>query len=89
MEIDLNHIMYLSKISIEPENQEKFKKEFSQILSFVDEITKLSLDENLESEGVGLDELRQDEIQDKKRFDALKNAPEKVDGCYKVPLVVE
>ena len=89
MEIDLNHLMYLSKISIEPENQEKFKKEFSQILSFVDEITKLSLDENLESEGVGLDELRQDEIQDKKRFDALKNAPEKVDECYKVPLVVE
>lgn len=89
MEIDLNHLMYLSKISIEPENQEKFKKEFSQILSFVDEITKLSLDENLESEGVGLNELRQDEIQDKKMFDALKNAPEKVDECYKVPLVVE
>ncbi len=89
MEIDFEHLQDLSKIEIAESKKDAFKKDFMNILNFVDEITKLELPEDIKVEGVKISSLREDEQQFKTDFDALSNAPKQKDGCYQVPLVVD
>lgn len=89
MEIDIEYLEKLSKLSIKTEEKEKFKEDFLKILEFVDEITKLDLPDEDKSQGVSLQELREDKETLKEDIDVLVNAPKKKDGCYQTPLVVE
>lgn len=89
MEIDFEHLQDLSKLEIAESKKDAFKKDFMNILNFVDEITKLELPEDIKVEGVKIASLREDEPQTKTDFDALSNAPKQKDGCYQVPLVVD
>lgn len=89
MKVDLNHLEQLSKLKIDEQERDKFEKDFSKILDFVDEITKLDLPMEDKSRAVSIGELREDEEKVDGDFDALKNAPETKDGCYLSPLVVE
>ena len=89
MEIDLKHLEYLSKLQIDVQDEEKFKTDFKNILSFVDEITKLDLPEEDKRDSVDLQQLREDEHKSDVHCDVLMNAPKKKDGCYLTPLVVE
>lgn len=89
MEIDFEHLQDLSKIEISESKKDAFKKDFMNILNFVDEITKLELPEEIKVEGVKISSLREDEQQFKTDFDPLSNAPKQKDGCYQVPLVVD
>lgn len=88
MEIDIRHLENLSKLEIEESKKQQFKNDFENILSFVDEITKLEIPDE-KRDGVRISNLREDEVKQNKDFDALKNAPKEKDGCFQVPLVVE
>ena len=89
MEKDIEYLEKLSKLSIKTEEKEKFKEDFLKILEFVDEITKLDLPDEDKSQGVSLQELREDKETLKEGIDVLVNAPKKKDGCYQTPMVVE
>ena len=89
MEIDIKHLEYLSKLKIEDDKKEQFVQDFSKILDFVDEITKLEITDVKEKQGVKLCDLREDVAVKDESFDPLENAPKQKDGCYHVPQVVE
>lgn len=88
MQIDIKHLESLSKLEFDESKEKQFEKDLEKILDFVDEITKLDLPKEDKSKAVSISALREDEpvVGD---FDPLSNAPDKKDGCYKVPLVVE
>lgn len=89
MEIDLEYLERLSKLEIAEEKKQQFKNDFLNTLNFVDEITKIELPEMKRSECVPISSLREDVVKKNEDFDALQNAPEKKDGYFQVPLVVE
>lgn len=89
MKFDVDYLENLSKLKIAENEKEKFVNEFETILDFVDEITKLELPEEDKSRAIPLNKLRDDEFVERDECDVLANAPEKRDGCYVTPLVVE
>lgn len=90
MKVDIEYLEALSKLKIDDADKEKFEKDFEKILDFVDEITKLNLDDNEDkTRAIPLCQLREDEEEQKEKCDVLLNAPKKKDGCYLTPLVVE
>lgn len=82
---------FLSKLKFSDEEKIKFKKEFENILAFVDEIVKLDLPCDMkEDEAIGLESLRDDvPMESMTQEEILQNAPKQKDGCYLAPLVVE
>lgn len=89
MKVDIEYLEKLSKLRIADEDKEKFEKDFENILNFVDQITTLDLPEEDRSRAVDLSTLREDVVSDDEKCDVLLNAPNKKDGCYATPLVVE
>ena len=88
----IDRLEKLSKLEFSKKEKEKFQAEFENIINFVNEIAELKLPENLleTDEAIALDSLRGDEPQPGlKQQDALLNAPQKKDGCFVAPLVVE
>lgn len=87
MKYDLKHLEELSKLQISEEEKESFG--LDAIIDFVEEIAKLDLPEDDESDAVDISLLREDEVEVAEGFDPLMNAPRQMDGCYLAPLVVE
>lgn len=85
------HLEYLSKLKFSDEEKTSFEKDFDSIVTFVDEIKKLELPDDLEKDNpISLSQLRSDEPKDSmSQQEVLMNAPKQKDGCYVTPLVVE
>lgn len=85
------HLEYLSKLKFSDEEKASFEKDFDSIVTFVDEIKKLELPDDLEKDNpISLSQLRSDEPKDSmSQQEVLMNAPKQKDGCYVTPLVVE
>lgn len=85
------HLEYLSKLKFSDEEKVSFEKDFDSIVTFVDEIKKLELPDDLEKDNpISLSQLRSDEPKDSmSQQEVLMNAPKQKDGCYVTPLVVE
>ena len=87
----IEHLEELSMLKFSDQEKANFKNEFDNIIEFVGEITKVDLDAFEEVlQGQKLDEYREDIVQKSmKREDALLNAPQKKDGCFVAPMVIE
>ena len=89
MNIDIQHIAKLSRLSIEADKLEKFQREMENIVTMVEKLP------DLENQTLGVDpadrmELRKDEIRPSlRRAVVLQNAPKAVAGCIVVPKTVE
>ncbi|MCI9508244.1 MAG: Asp-tRNA(Asn)/Glu-tRNA(Gln) amidotransferase subunit GatC [Angelakisella sp.] len=89
MNIDIQHIAKLSRLSIEADKLEKFQREMENIVTMVEKLP------DLENQTLGVDpadrmELRKDEIRPSLRREVvLQNAPKAVAGCIVVPKTVE
>ena len=89
MNIDIQHIAKLSRLSIPPEKAEKFQREMENIVAMVEKLPAV------EGQTLGVDpadrmELREDEIRPSLRREVvLQNAPKAVAGCIVVPKTVE
>lgn len=89
MNIDIQHIAKLSRLSIEADKLEKFQREMENIVAMVEKLP------NLENQTLGVDpadrmELRKDEIRPSLRREVvLQNAPKAAAGCIVVPKTVE
>ena len=89
MNIDIQHIAKLSRLSIEGDKLEKFQREMENIVTMVEKLP------DLENQTLGVDpadrmELRRDEIRPSLRREVvLQNAPQSAAGCIVVPKTVE
>ena len=89
MNIDIQHIAKLSRLSIEGDKLEEFQREMENIVTMVEKLP------DLENQTLGVDpadrmELRKDEIRPSLRREVvLQNAPKAVAGCIVVPKTVE
>jgi aspartyl-tRNA(Asn)/glutamyl-tRNA(Gln) amidotransferase subunit C len=86
------HVAKLARLKLEPHELEKFKKELSSILEYMDVLHEVNTD------GVNptfhtnstANALRGDEVwSSQSKGDALSNAPKVLDGCIVVPRVIE
>ena len=88
----VKYIARLSRLSLTDDEASKFQKQLSAILDYIDQLGEVNTEEvlptthavssmkNVFREDVPVDSLSQD--------DALRNAPEKEDGFFKVPKVI-
>jgi aspartyl-tRNA(Asn)/glutamyl-tRNA(Gln) amidotransferase subunit C len=95
MEITMELISYLEKlgrISLTEEEKEKTRIDLSAILGYIDKLNELDTDsvEPLSHAFPITNVFREDEVTNSDRRDViLSNAPDKKDGCFKVPKTVE
>lgn len=94
MNIDLKEIKRLEKLSALSSSEEKLQslvKDFEQISAFVDQVKNADIEELDSCERIiKVDELREDIVE--KSFsqeEILANAPEKGEGAFVVPKVVD
>ena len=89
MQIDIQHIAKLSRLSIEEEKTEKFQKEMESIVAMCEKLPPM------DSEYTAVDpsnpmQLRPDLVKPSlDREQLLQNAPQTQVGCVVVPKVVE
>ena len=89
MQIDIQHIAKLSRLSIEKEKVEKFQKEMEIIVAMCEKLPPMGGGYTAVDPTNPM-RLRQDEIRPSlKRDQLLQNAPQTQAGCVVVPKVVE
>ena len=89
MQIDIQHIAKLSRLSIENEKVEKFQKEMENIVAMCEKLPPMGGGYTAVDPTNPM-RLRQDEIRPSlKRDQLLQNAPQTQAGCVVVPKVVE
>ncbi len=89
MEINIEHIAKLAKLSLPQEKLEKFEADMQDILGMVDNLPQLTQEAKLVDENNTM-ELREDEvIPSLPRDEMLMNAPQAAAGCIVMPKVVE
>ena len=89
MNIDIQHIAKLSRLSIPPEKAEKFQREMENIVAMVEKLPAVE-NQTLAVDPADRMELRKDEIRPSLRREVvLQNAPKSAAGCIVVPKTVE
>lgn len=88
---DVEHVALLSRLEVTEEDKERYARELSRIFAYVEELGALDVEgvpptahplpmANVFREDVVVAPLTNDA--------ALANAPEREDGCFKVPQIV-
>ena len=88
--IDIDHLASLSALEFTPEQKEQYAKEFEGIMELVEKISNFDLTEQIAYEPIPVSDLREDEVKPGLTQDeVLTNAPNKKQGCFAVPLMME
>lgn len=89
----VKHVAALARLKIEEKDIEKLSDEMGDIIEFADSLNELDVSG---VDGSALENLtvfnvfREDELGESyPREEVLANAPEKYDGCYIVPKIIE
>lgn len=88
----ITYLAKLSKIDIDEADKERLESEMSAIVELMDTINEVTIedDENLNGEGVSLNDLREDiPVSSYDTEELLKNASHKKDGFFVVPKIME
>lgn len=89
---DVKHVAHLARLAITDEEAEKFTKQLSKIIGYAEKLNKLDTD-HIEPTTHVLDiknVLRKDEPKQWiTQEEALKNAPDKKNGHFRVPSIME
>lgn len=89
MNIDIQHIAKLSRLSIEEDKLPKFQREMENIVAMVEKLPAVE-NQTLAVDPADRMELRKDEIRPSLRREVvLQNAPKSAAGCIVVPKTVE
>jgi len=90
MNIDeVKHLEELSNLEFTDDERQKFLSEFDSILEFASAILNASGNE-MNYEVIDMEDLREDEIgKSLSQDEAILNAPQKTDGCFVVPRIME
>lgn len=88
----VRHVAHLSRLEFNDEQIKNFTKQLNSILEYMDKLNELDT-ANVEptSHSVALTNVfRDDKVEQPLSVeDALANAPEKEDNCFKVPKVIQ
>jgi len=88
----VRHVAKLARIRVEPDQQQPFANELSQILRWVEKLNELDTEgvEPMTSVAEMRPKMRTDEVTDgNRREDILANAPAAKHGFFVVPRVVD
>jgi len=89
MNIDIQHIAKLSRLSIEEDKLEKFQRDMETIVAMVERLPAVE-NQTLAVDPADRMELRKDEVRPSLRREVvLQNAPKTAAGCIVVPKTVE
>ena len=88
--IDIDHLANLSALEISEEQRATFEKEFEGIMGLVEKINNAEVTNDIEYEPIDVSELRDDVAEvGLTQEEVLTNAPDKKQGCFAVPLMME
>lgn len=88
--IDIDHLANLSALELTDEQKVKFAQEFEGIMGLVEQINQAEVNSDIEYNPIDISDLRPDEVrQDFTQEEVLTNAPDKKQGCFAVPLMME
>ena len=88
--IDIDHLANLSALEISEEQKATFEKEFEGIMGLVEKINNAEVTNEIEYEPIDVSELRDDVAEvGLTQEEVLTNAPDKKQGCFAVPLMME
>jgi aspartyl-tRNA(Asn)/glutamyl-tRNA(Gln) amidotransferase subunit C len=89
---DVKYVAQLSRLEFKEDEIEKFTKDLSSIVGYVNKLNELDTEdvEALVNPIYIENDFREDDIKDSlDRENVLLNAPEKEEGYFKVPTVIE
>jgi len=89
---DVRHISRLARLNITDEETEVMRGQLDSILTYVDKLGELDTkDVSPMSHVIPLQNVLREDVDKESlpREKALANAPEKSDGCYRVPKIIE
>ena len=89
---DVRHISRLARLNITDEETEVMRGQLDSILTYVDKLGELDTkDVTPMSHVIPLQNVLREDVDKESlpREKALANAPEKSDGCYRVPKIIE
>lgn len=88
----VEHVAQLAQLALTDGEKEQFREQLSSILAYAERLQQLNTDDIPPTATVLLLEnvMRDDEVRPSLPLtDALANAPETEDGCFRVPVVLE
>jgi aspartyl-tRNA(Asn)/glutamyl-tRNA(Gln) amidotransferase subunit C len=91
-EVDVKYVAHLARISLTPEEEQKFGAQLKNILGYIDKLSQLDVSKiEPTAHAVPLvNVFRKDEVRPSlSNEEALKNAPAKANGLFVVPKIVE
>lgn len=89
---EVKHIAELARLNLEEGEEEKYSQQLSQVLEWADKLNNLDVDKLeptahvLEMKNVTRADSARETLSNEK---ALANAPDKEDGYFKVPRIIE
>lgn len=92
MKIDVPHIAKLANLPLKPEEEKKFEKQLSEILTYVEKLKEVNT-ENVEatSQVTGLENVTREDAAapSLSQDEALSNTKSQHNGFVKVPVILE
>ncbi len=92
MKIDIAHVAKLANLPLKPEEKNKFEKQLSEILAYVEKLKEVDT-KNVEitSQVTGLENITREDTTTPSlsQEEALSNAKSKQNGLFKVPAILE
>lgn len=88
----VRHVALLSRLDLSESERERFERELNPILEYVEKLNELDLagieptSHSLRLENVFREDLSRPSLTAE---EALRNAPEKEAGCFKVPPIIQ
>ena len=92
MNMDVDHIMRLARLSLGEDEKAEFGRQLGGILDYVEKLNKLdTTDIEPTSHVLGMRNVMKEDIvkPSLETNDALMNAPDSADGFYRVPKIIE
>jgi len=90
--MDINHVAMLARLKLTDAEKEQFEKQVGSIINYIDKLNELDTS-SIEPTAHVLpisNVFREDQLRTSlPREKALQNAPEKDDGFYRVPKIIE
>ena len=91
-EIDIKHVAHLARISLSPEEEEKFGAQLGHVLGYIDKLKEVDVSgvEPTAHAFPLVNVTRPDEVRPSiSNEEALRNAPAHANGLFIVPKIVE
>ena len=92
VDIDVNYVAHLARLSLTPEESQKFGAQLTQVLGYIEKLKEVDVSQ-IEATAHAfplINVVRPDEVRPSMEHEeALRNAPAQANGLFMVPKIVE